>query len=107
MQRADATVKGGGSTDLNLYAAMQMLGEGRTKFSVGCETNMSERQVRKCLIIFCAFSQYEDKWLRFPRNSELCKIEERYRKLGFLGCIACVDGAGWDWDVCPVAWQGL
>ena len=90
--------KSGGFTDLKLCAAILMLGEGRTAFSVGLKPNMSERQVNKCLKFFSRVivEQYEDEWLRLPRNSELCDIEERYQKLGFPGCMERVDCAVWD-----------
>jgi Plant transposon protein len=29
-----------------------------------------------------------------------------YAQWGFPGAIGCVDCASWEWDACPVAWQG-
>lgn len=109
LPKQDAAGRSGGSTDLKIYAAVLMLSEGRTGFSVSRETRMSERQVEKCTKRFvrAVVDSLEEEWLRLPRNEELLEIEERYRSLGFPGCIGCVDCAGWDWDNCPVEWQGL
>jgi Plant transposon protein len=39
----------------------------------------------------------EDDWDRLTRE---------YAQLGFPGCIGCVDCASWQWDCCPISWQG-
>lgn len=108
-QNRDAANKEGGSTDLKIYAALQMLTEGRTALSLVRETRMSERQILKCMKRFttCIVEQLEEEWIRLPTNAELLEIENRYKSLGFPGCIGAVDCASWQWEACPVGWQGI
>lgn len=105
----DAAGKEGGSTDLKFFAALQMLSDGRTAASLTQQTRMSERQVMKCMKLFvnAVVERLGEEWLRLPTVEEIMAIEGRYRKLGFPGCLGAIDCAGWDWDLCPVAWQGL
>jgi Plant transposon protein len=49
---------------------------------------------------------FKDDWLRSPNAEEISRIEGEYAALGFPGCIGCVYCASWEWDKCPVAWQG-
>lgn len=64
--------------------------------------------MRSCLNNFFAVvtEKFEDEWLRRPNVGEIKETEERYKFLGFSGCIGAVDSFGWEWDKCPVAWQG-
>lgn len=108
-QNTDAAGRKGGSTDLKLFAAYQMINEGRTAFSLVKECRMSESQIMLCTKTFvkCIVEFYEGEWLRRPNEEELIEIEKHYRTLGFPGCIGAVDCAGWEWENCPVAWKGL
>jgi Plant transposon protein len=38
---------------------------------------------------------------------EAQEIERQYRSLGFPGCLGCLDCASWQWDMCPIGWQGI
>lgn len=108
-QERDATGRLGASTDVKLAAAIRMLAEGCSAFSLVQSLRISEPLVMKCLKRFskAMVECFEGEWLRRPNTEELKKIEERYSALGFPGCIGCVDCAGWAWDACPIAWQGL
>jgi hypothetical protein len=39
--------------------------------------------------------------------NDAMQIERHYRTLGFPGCLGCVDCASWEWDACPIGWQGV
>lgn len=109
MQNRDAANKEGASTDLKLFAAFLMLTDGRSAASLVQQTRMSEPQVMQCMKRFvkCVVVELKEEWLRLPTNDEVMDIEERYRKLGFPGCLGAVDCAGWAWDMCPVGEQGM
>ena len=108
-QSTDAANKLGASTDLKIHAALQMITQGCTAFSLVRETRMSERQIMKCMKRFtsCIVREMEEEWIRLPTNAELLEIEKRYKSVGFPGCIGAVDCAGWQWEACPVGWQGI
>ena len=55
----------------------------------------------------CIVKEMKEELLRLPTNDEVISIEERYRKLGFPGCLGAVDCAGLAWDMCPVGHQGI
>jgi Plant transposon protein len=68
---------------------------------------LSESTCNESLHRFCraVVEEVESEWLRLPTVSEIEEIERHYAKLGFPGCIGCVDCASWEWDACPVGWQ--
>jgi hypothetical protein len=51
--------------------------------------------------------QFKAEWLHLPTAEDAKEIEHYYRQLGFSDCLGCVDCASWEWDACPVGWQGL
>lgn len=105
----DATGKRRARTDLRTYTAINMIRKGRTAFSMAEEVRQFEPQNMKCMKKLCkgVWDLYESEWLRRTNEAEIVQIESRYRKMGFPGCIGAVDCASWDWDNCPVGWQGL
>lgn len=64
--------------------------------------------VNDCLKNFCAgvADVFEEEWLRLPNLEEMKTLSPEFGRLGFPGCLGSVDCASWEWDICPVAWQG-
>ena len=52
-------------------------------------------------------SCFEAEFLREPTAQELKDIEKQLSRVGFPGCIGCVDCAGWKWGNCPKGLQGI
>ena len=48
---------------------------------------------------------FKDEDLCDPSAEELQSIANEYERLGFPGCVGCLDCAGWEWDACPVGWH--
>ncbi len=108
IQKNDAVGELGASTDLKLMAAFRMLCDGTSAYSLVESTRMGEDLNMKCLKEFTKsiVEMYEEEWLRRPSKNEIVDIEKRYSILGFPGCIGAVDCASWEWDNCPIGWQG-
>jgi hypothetical protein len=70
---------------------------------------LAESTNAQCVKKFCAavVELFEGQWLRLPTMDDIREIEIQYRKLGFPGGIGCLDCASWEWDACPIGWQGL
>jgi hypothetical protein len=70
---------------------------------------LSESTISDCLKHFCTavVKRFASEYLRPPTLQDLQEIEAEYCKLGFPGCIGCLDCASWTWDKCPVANQGM
>lgn len=66
------------------------------------ETTNSEYLLRFCKAIVVSS---EEEWLRLPTEKKPVELERHYEKLGFPGCIGCLDCASWEWKNCPVALQ--
>jgi Plant transposon protein len=67
------------------------------------ESTASESLKRFCAAVPVALGH---EYLRSPTAEELVRIKAEYASLGFPGCIGCGDCASWEWDNCPIAWQG-
>jgi Plant transposon protein len=68
---------------------------------------VSESLASESLIRFCRAVQkkFEPDYLRQQNKDELREIEQQHARMGFPGCIRCVDVASWTWDKCPVGWK--
>lgn len=108
VQKSDATGLLGVTTDLKLYKAIQMLADDFIAFSMKWEVRTSEAQNIKCIKQFSESicKMYRSRLCRHT-VTELQEIDKRYKSLGFPGCVGAVDFAGWGWENCSVAWQGL
>jgi Plant transposon protein len=52
------------------------------------------------------FALLSEETTNLPTQSDLVDSERVYAQLGFPCAIWCVQCASWEWDECPVAWQG-
>jgi Plant transposon protein len=107
-QRRDAVGKLGASTDQKMVCALRQLAYGVPADAVCEYVRLSESTASESLHRVCAGirKRFEGEWLRRPNAEEISIIERHYATLGFPGCIGCVDVASWNWDNCPVGWQG-
>lgn len=107
-QRNDATGKTGASKDRKLYAALLMLGEGRSARSLALQLRISEPSCMECTKEFTnsIVETYREESLKYRTIAELDVIEQKYALLGFPVFIEAADCAGWAWSNCLVAWQG-
>jgi Plant transposon protein len=109
VERVDCCGVGGASADQKLWAAVRQLSYGVPADAVSEYGRLAESTNAQCLKKFCAavVELFEEQWLRFPTMDDIREIEIRYRKLRFPGCIGCLDCASWEWEACPIGWQGL
>lgn len=49
---------------------------------------------------------YKAEYLRTLSEEELAELADMYVKLGFPGCIECLNCLSFAWDNCPVAEKG-
>jgi Plant transposon protein len=107
-QRKDAAGVLGARTYQKMGAAVRQLSYGIPADACVEYVRLSESTCNESLHRFCraVVKEFESEWLRLPTVSEIEEIERHYAKLGFPGCIGCVDCASWEWDACPVGWQG-
>ena len=70
---------------------------------------MAESTARRSLTEFCRSVDrcFAKQYLREPTLADMKKMERRFAAVGFPGCIGVVDCAGWTWDNCPKALQGI
>jgi hypothetical protein len=109
-QRYDVCGVAGATTDQKIAAALRQLAKGESADGLVEYSRLSESIVSLCHKRFCRAvmaSDLKSQFLRVPTAEELKEIERQYSRLGFPGCIGCVDVASWTWDMCPIAWQGM
>ncbi|PXF42407.1 hypothetical protein BWQ96_07848 [Gracilariopsis chorda] len=71
--------------------------------------DVSETTASLCLDEFCKAveSHFRAKYLQDPTDEDLIRTERQFARVGFPGCIGCVDCGGWEWKSCPKALQGV
>jgi hypothetical protein len=108
-QKRDALGVLGASPDQKIAAALRQLSLGVGADSIVEYVRLSESTISDCLKHFCTavVKRFASEYLRPPTLQDLQEIEAEYCKLGFPGCIGCLDCASWTWDKCPVANQGM
>jgi Plant transposon protein len=106
--KSDALGRPGVSTDVKITAALRQLSLGVGSDGVVEYCRVSESTASESLKRFCAAvpTALGHVYLRNPTAQELERIEAECAALGFPGCIGCVDCESWEWDNCPIAWQG-
>ncbi|XP_076901868.1 uncharacterized protein LOC143556434 [Bidens hawaiensis] len=70
---------------------------------------MSETMAREALHTFyeCIPQLYHKKYLRKPTQSDVQKIYEVHQQRhGFPEMLGSLDFMHWEWETCPVSWQG-
>jgi hypothetical protein len=99
-ERPDYCGKNSASTDQKLWSAMRQLAYGIPADAVTEYGRFSESTNMECLKTFCraVVELFESHWLRLPTVQDMSEIENHYRKLGFPGCLGCLDCASWQWD---------
>jgi Plant transposon protein len=107
-EKSDALGRPGVSTDVKITAALRQLSlgvgsDGVVEYCRVSESTASESLKRFCTAVPIALGH---EYLRNPTAQEFERIEAEYAPLGFPGRIGCVECASWEWDNCPIAWQG-
>ena len=71
--------------------------------------DVSETTAADCLEHFCSSVRacFGAHYLREPTAEDLVRIERQFARLGFPGCVGCLDCAGWEWKNCPKDLQGV
>lgn len=108
VEKPDATGLPGATADQKITAAMRMLSLGVAADACVEYTRLGESTIANCLREFCqgVVRQFGAEWLRLPDVDEMKKLSKEFGDLGFPGCLGSVDCASWEWDACPVGWQG-
>ncbi|CDF36381.1 unnamed protein product [Chondrus crispus] len=109
VQSRDATGRLGATLDQKIMSALRQLTCGISADAVTEIVGLMESSNAVCLKRFCEaiVDTYDAEWLRSPDEHEIQEIEAAYKTLGFPGCLDCLDCASWEWDKCPVGWQGM
>jgi hypothetical protein len=109
VQKRDCCGVLGASTDQKMWSAMRQLAYGLPADATVEYGRLAETTNLACLKMFCkgVVDMFETEWLRLPNTDDATQIERHYRTLGFPGCLGSVDCASWEWDACPIGWQGL
>jgi len=96
------------STDQKMCAALLQLVEGTSSEAVWNYLKIGTSTANEALKQFSrsVVKHFQAEYLRKPKAVELRRISSEYEALGFPGCIGCLDCAGWEWESCPVGWQG-
>jgi hypothetical protein len=107
-QRCNALGRHGASPDQKITAALRILCYGAAADQLVEILGMSESLISECLPRFCDAigASLGGTYVREPTAEELAKTEVLFADLGFPGCVGSVDCASWEWDRCPVAWEG-
>jgi len=107
--RPDATGKLGITPLLKVICALRQLAYGIPVDLADDLFDVSETTASLCLVEFCkaVVTCFSTQYLRSPTPQDLQRIEKEFSKVGFPGCIGCLDCAGWDWKNCPKALQGI
>lgn len=107
-EQSDCTGRKGASTDQTLFAAFRMLALGSGADSVVESSRHGASTINECFKNFCTgvVDVFENEWLRLPNVEEMKNLSTEFGRLGFPGCLGSVGCASWEWDLCPIAWQG-
>ncbi|PXF40873.1 hypothetical protein BWQ96_09418 [Gracilariopsis chorda] len=98
IQKPDAFLRDGASTDQKLSAGLRQLCFGVSADAVVDYVRMAESTNMECLkrFVYAVFDAFEGPWLRYPNEEDIARIEDSYSSLGFPGCLGCVDCASWE-----------
>ncbi|XP_076907467.1 uncharacterized protein LOC143563930 [Bidens hawaiensis] len=108
-QRVDARGKPGYSTMQKCTAAIRQLAYETASAAMEEYLQMSVTVAREALHTFCECipQLYHKKYLRKSTQSDVQKIYEvHHQRHGFPGMLGSLDCMHWEWEACPVAWQG-
>ncbi|XP_076949344.1 uncharacterized protein LOC143621963 [Bidens hawaiensis] len=108
-QWPDARGKSGYSTMQKCTEAIRQLAYGTASDAMEEYLRMSETTAPEALHTFyeCIPQLYHKKYLRKPTQSDVQKIYKVHQQRhGFPGMLGSLDCMHWEWEACPVAWQG-
>ncbi len=108
IEMPDATGKPGASALQKVVSAVRQMCYGLSADGVEEFTGLGESTSRESLKQFynSVVEHFGKEYLRRPTEEDMRGIEAVYRSKGFPGCIGCLDCAGWEWEMSPVAQQG-
>ncbi|CDF38988.1 unnamed protein product [Chondrus crispus] len=107
--KPDCTGKSGASLLQKVVASLRYLAYGFPADSLDEYVRLGKTTTLQSMKQFCwsVAQQFGPRYLRAPTATELNEIASSLEKLGFPGCIGCLDCVGWDWEQCPKAFQGI
>lgn len=107
--RPDCVGRIGMSPSLKVICAFHQLSNGLLADITDDLFDISETKAALCIHHF--FAAIIDEcgvfYSRDPTLADITRTEMSFRKAGFLGCIGCLDCAGWAWKNCSNALQGI
>jgi len=106
--RRDATRCQSCYIDQKMCAALMQLVDGVSSRAVWNYVKIGSSTATESVKQFsrAVVHHFKYKYLRDPSAEELQSIANEYERLGFPGCVGCLDCAAWEWDACPVGWPG-
>ncbi|KAJ0896922.1 putative harbinger transposase-derived protein [Helianthus annuus] len=107
--RNDARGQRGFSNLQKCTSAIRQLAYGYAPDALDEYIRMSERTARRCLYKFCQWvvKLYSKRYLRKPNANDVQKLYQAHeQRHGFPGMLGSIDCMHWQWQNCPVAWQG-
>ncbi|KAJ0485260.1 putative harbinger transposase-derived protein [Helianthus annuus] len=107
--RNDARGQRGFSNLQKCTSAIRQLAYGYAPDALDEYIRMSERTAHRCLYKFCQWvvKLYSKRYLRKPNANDVQKLYQAHeQRHGFPGMLGSIDCMHWQWQNCPVAWQG-
>lgn len=91
-----------------MCAALLQLVECTSSLAVWNYLKIGTSTANQALKQFCRMmvKHFKADFPRRPNAVEMQRIASEYEDLGFLGSVGCLDCAGWEWQSCPIGWQG-
>ena len=108
-QRTTGYGKKGIPTDIKILASLRILSSGCPYDSLDDVAYMSEQTVKIYFYHFCidVVAIYGTRFInRMPKREELDDITDKYKTVGFPGCIGAIDCMKIKWSKCPVQDKG-
>ena len=108
VQKKDALGVPGFSPHQKLTCALRFLAYGTSADQLDEYIRMAETTVFETVSRFCSavIACFSDTYLRSPTVADLEFLLSSYEKLGWIGCLGCLDVMKWQWKNCPMAWRG-
>lgn len=104
IKKKDATKRAGHSGHQNILVVLQWLATGKSFEDIDDTVRMLEESINQACIIFCArmVQFFSHRYLQRPLTpEELRKIERKYMRAGFPGCMGAFDCCKIHWKNCP------
>lgn len=108
-QRCNGIGRPGHPTDVKILVGLRLLSSGAAMDTFDDMARMSETSIRFYFrtLIIDLICLYGTLFLnRFPSQSEMDSLHDRYMQLGFPGCVGAIDCMKFIWKNCPKQLKG-